>query len=91
MKILLRKPIKLRFLLNVKHFSLSLALTIVLTNLQIRAGAADEDLDTSFDVGDSVLTTLLAGTEVNSVRKLLLKLPYSTHVKYSDLMNGTAN
>ena len=91
MKLLLKKLIQFRFLLNIKHFSTTLVLTILLTYLQIPAWAADEDLDTSFGGGDGIVTTLLAGTEVNSVRKLLLKLPYSTHVKYSDSMNGTAN
>jgi hypothetical protein len=63
MKILLKRLIQFRFLLNVKYFSTTLVLTIVLTNLQIPAWAADGDLDTSFGGGDGIVTTLLAGTD----------------------------
>ncbi len=58
MKILLKKLIRFKFLLNVKHFSTTLVLTIVLTNLQIPAWAADGDLDTSFS-GDGIVSTLV--------------------------------
>ena len=57
MKILLKKLLQFKFLLNVKHFSTTLVLTIVLTNLQIPAWAADGDLDTSFGGGDGIQIT----------------------------------
>ena len=58
MKILLKKLSQFKFLLNVKHFSTTLVITIVLTNLQIPAWAADGDLDTSFS-GDGIVSTLV--------------------------------
>ena len=58
MKILLKKLLQFKFLLNVKHFSTTLVITIVLTNLQIPAWAADGDLDTSFS-GDGIVSTLV--------------------------------
>ena len=58
MKILLKKLLQFKFLLNLKHFSTTLVLTIVLTNLQIPAWAADGDLDTSFS-GDGIVSTLV--------------------------------
>ena len=64
MKILLKKLLQFKFLLNVKHFSTTLVITIVLTNLQIPAWAADGDLDTSFS-GDGIVSTLVGQTAVN--------------------------
>jgi uncharacterized delta-60 repeat protein len=73
MKILLKKLIQFRFLFNVKHFSTTLVLTIVLTNLQNPAWAADEDLDTSFGGGDGIVTTLLAGTDDNESYSVVIQ------------------
>jgi uncharacterized delta-60 repeat protein len=73
MKILLKKLIQFRFLFNVKHFSTTLVLTILLTYLQIPAWAADEDLDTSFGGGDGIVTTLLAGTDDNESYSVVIQ------------------
>jgi uncharacterized delta-60 repeat protein len=73
MKILLKKLIQFRFLFNVKHFSTTLVLTIVLTNLQNPAWAADGDLDTSFGGGDGIVTTLIAGTDDNESYSVVIQ------------------
>jgi uncharacterized delta-60 repeat protein len=73
MKILLKKLIQFRFLFNVKHFSTTLVLTIVLTNLQNPAWAADGDLDTSFGGGDGIVTTLRAGTDDNESYSVVIQ------------------
>jgi uncharacterized delta-60 repeat protein len=62
MKILLQKLIQFRFLFNVKHFSVSLVLTILFSSLQISAWADEGDLDTSFS-GDGKVTTAIGSSD----------------------------